>query len=204
MPKHFSDDEREKIINQLHMVGFDQFTTKGLRAVRIDDLCNMVGIAKGSFYLFFKSKEDLFMAIAERRDEIHQENIRKLAESHRGTSKEFVEKLYIYMIEGIETDPLMDVMLRPGEFEYLMRKLPASRIAEHQAGEANFFRHLTPNWIKRGLIANIDGNLINQLTMPIVCVATRRDLLPPTDYQSSLDLLQFLFVAKLARPEEIK
>lgn len=144
------------------------------------------------------------MAIAERRDEVYQEHIRQLAQDHVGTSLEFIEKLYLYMIEGIETDPLMDVMLRPGEFEYLLRKLPASRIAEHQKDEAAFFRELTPSWIKRGLIADIDGNLINELTIPIVCVATRRDVLPPADYQSSLDLLQFLFVAKLALPEGSK
>ncbi len=198
MPKHFTDNEREKIIAQLHKAGFDQFTAKGIRAVRIDDLCQLVGIAKGSFYLFFKSKEDLFMAIAEKRDETYQEKIKQIADDHTGTSREFVGKLFLYLIDGIETDPLMDVMQRPGEFEYLLRKLPQARIVEHQKGEAAFFRNLTPGWVKRGLIADIDGNLINELTLPVVCVATRRDLLPPKDYQSSLEHLQFLFSAKLA------
>lgn len=144
------------------------------------------------------------MAIAEKRDETYQEKVKQIADCHDGTSHEFVEKLFLYLIEGIETDPLMDVMLRPREFEYLLRKLPQARIVEHQNGEATFFRRLTPDWIKRGLIADIDGNLINELTMPLICVATRRDILPPNDYQTSLDHLQFLFTAKLAITEEQK
>ena len=51
------------------------FSRTGVRAARVGDICADVGIAKGSFYAFFASKEDLFMAIADDRDLMHKRDM---------------------------------------------------------------------------------------------------------------------------------
>ena len=201
MPKHFSDSERKKITDQLLKAGFDQFTKLGLRSVRVDDLCSAVGIAKGSFYLFFDSKEDLFMAVAETRDSLYRQKITEMADTHDGSSHDFVSGLYIYMIESMMADPIMEVITRPGEFEYLLRKLPPERIAKHQAQDAAYFQDIAPKWIANGLIGDVDPNLINELLIPVICVITRHDMLPPDQYETALNHLQTLFVRSLAVTE---
>lgn len=202
MPKHFTNEERSVISEQLLKSGFDHFTKFGLRAVRVDDLCRSVGIAKGSFYLFFESKEDLFMAVAEQRDQIYRQKITELADEHNGSSTEFLAKLYIYMIEAMMVDPLMEVITREGEFEHLLRKLPPNRMAEHQKQDEAYFREKGPAWADKGLISEVDPNLINELLIPIICVITRQNLLPPDQYETALNHLQTLFVTSLAVSED--
>jgi len=62
MPK-FSDSERAIIQEQLLTEGEQLFIRHGLKKVTVDDLVNGIGIAKGSFYAFYKSKEHLYMEI---------------------------------------------------------------------------------------------------------------------------------------------
>lgn len=198
MPKHFSETERTQITEQLLNAGFDQFTKSGLRAVRVDDLCRAVGIAKGSFYQFFDSKEDLFMAVAESRDCVYRQKITEMADTHTGTSPNFVAGLYIYMVEAMMADPIMDVVSRPGEFEYLLRKLPPERMAVHQRNDEAYFQDIGPRWIAKGLIRDVNPNLINELLIPVICVITRHETLPPEQFEVALNHLQTLFVSSLA------
>lgn len=51
----------KKIIkrNKLYDAAFDLFTTKGMHETVIDDIVKKAGVAKGTFYLYFKDKYDL-------------------------------------------------------------------------------------------------------------------------------------------------
>lgn len=49
---------------RLLSAGIDAFTRHGYAEVRVDDVCQMAKIAKGSFYRHFSSKEELFFAAA--------------------------------------------------------------------------------------------------------------------------------------------
>lgn len=61
MPKGFTEQERinisEKLITECKL----SWKKYGYKKTSIDDLCKKVGISKGAFYLFFETKESLFM-----------------------------------------------------------------------------------------------------------------------------------------------
>lgn len=63
MPK-FSDREKERIYDKLREEGEQLFVQHGLRKVTVDELSRATGIAKGTFYHFYESKEHLFMDIS--------------------------------------------------------------------------------------------------------------------------------------------
>lgn len=50
--------------NRLLAAGVDAFTKRGYAEVRVDDLCQVAKVAKGSFYRHFASKEELYFAAA--------------------------------------------------------------------------------------------------------------------------------------------
>lgn len=52
-------DRREEIIE----AGIEIFSAKGYYNTHIADIVELVGIAKGTFYLYFKSKKELFVAL---------------------------------------------------------------------------------------------------------------------------------------------
>ncbi len=58
-----TEAEREERMRTIRAAALDVFAAKGFAAARLDDVARAAGVAKGSIYLYFKSKEDLFEAI---------------------------------------------------------------------------------------------------------------------------------------------
>jgi TetR/AcrR family transcriptional regulator len=48
---------------ELLAAALTQFVTKGLAATRIDDVARLAGVSKGTLYLYYASKEELFKAV---------------------------------------------------------------------------------------------------------------------------------------------
>ncbi|MEI3611946.1 TetR/AcrR family transcriptional regulator [Pseudogracilibacillus sp. SO30301A] len=71
-----SPEERKKEILD---VAEELFTTKGYSQTTINDILRKVGIAKGTFYYYFKSKEEVMDAIVERFIEIGVKAAEKIA-----------------------------------------------------------------------------------------------------------------------------
>jgi AcrR family transcriptional regulator len=57
-----SDERKSQILNAAQNV----FTEKGFDEARMDDIAEETGLSKGTLYLYFKSKDDLIMAILDR------------------------------------------------------------------------------------------------------------------------------------------
>ena len=57
-----TDERKSQIINAAEGV----FTKKGFDEARMDDIAEETGLSKGTLYLYFKSKDDLIIAILDR------------------------------------------------------------------------------------------------------------------------------------------
>ena len=64
MPK-IGDEKKQKRIDHILYHALDLFAEKGYSETSIDDIANHAGISKGGIYTYFKSKESIFIAIAE-------------------------------------------------------------------------------------------------------------------------------------------
>ena len=53
---------KEKIIQ----AAVESFAQTGFDRTKMEDIAKRLGLSKGTLYLYFKSKEDLFLAICER------------------------------------------------------------------------------------------------------------------------------------------
>lgn len=58
MPAIFSEGERRELRRRMVDVGWDRLLSGGYRALRVEDVAREVGLAKGTFYHFFPSKDD--------------------------------------------------------------------------------------------------------------------------------------------------
>jgi len=63
MPRAFTAVEKQTIREKLMEAGRACFLRFGLKKTTIEDLTGPAGIAKASFYLFFDSKESLFVEL---------------------------------------------------------------------------------------------------------------------------------------------
>lgn len=53
------DDKKHRIFDAAHVL----FLERGFKKTNVADITNIAGVAVGSFYLYFKSKEDIFLKI---------------------------------------------------------------------------------------------------------------------------------------------
>ena len=58
-----TEAEREERMRSIRAAALDVFAAKGFAAARLDDIAKQAGVAKGTIYLYFASKEDLLEAI---------------------------------------------------------------------------------------------------------------------------------------------
>ncbi len=137
MPRAFTAVEKETIRDKLMEAGRACFLRYGLKKTTIEDLVKPTGIAKASFYLFFHSKEDLYVELFLR--EMPAMIDRLLDASFRSTTdvREALIRLMRAIIHEIETNEMSRILLDdPSE---LQRLADALKYDEILARSAEFF-----------------------------------------------------------------
>jgi len=129
MPRAFTAVEKQTISDKLMEAGRACFLRYGLKKTTIEDLTKPAGIAKASFYLFFHSKEDLYVELFLREMPAMMERL--LDASFRSTSdmREALIRLMRAIIHEIETNEMSRILLDdPSELQRLADALKYDEI----------------------------------------------------------------------------
>lgn len=196
MPKAFDDTERKTIRAAMMTTGLRHFERAGLRAARIDDICRDVGVAKGSFYAFFPSKEELFMAIVEAREEQHRADMFAFISGASGTAAHRAGRFFDLLRDKIEDDPVLNLLLVSHEIPYLVRKLGAERFAASQRQDRDFVAEAARRWNAGGGERISAADLLGLMTITLSLVAQRHQM-TAEQYGPAVALLRELFISRL-------
>ena len=85
------------------------FVEKGFAATRLDDVAARVGVSKGTVYLYFKSKEDLFKAVIRESIVPALEEGEAMAAAHQGDCRSLLQKVLTGWWQLIGGTPLAGV-----------------------------------------------------------------------------------------------
>ena len=117
-----SEERREQILEAATSV----FSERGMHQARMDDIATESGVSKGLLYWYFKSKDEIIVAIAERMFSREMDALSELA-AQDGSAleqmREFVD-LMVYDIERIR--PLLPLLYE--FFSMVMRKRATQEI----------------------------------------------------------------------------
>lgn len=132
MATAFSDNEKELIREKLVEVAQACLSKYGVRKTTVEQIVQMTGIAKGSFYNFYASKEILFFTVLEeyQKSVIDALTSKLHEEEYMGIDK-FTELIY-ELYQNVRKSFIMNI-IQNQEFEYLMRKLPKELIINHHS-----------------------------------------------------------------------
>ena len=98
MPNAFTEDETKRIRKELILAGMRLSKELGIQRMSVEKITAAVGIAKGSFYLFFGSKEDFILEAAEYAGQKSQEMLlSKLNGRTQMSAHEFIEFFDAYL-----------------------------------------------------------------------------------------------------------
>lgn len=97
MPKIYSNEKRQEIRNQLMMVGLELIKQNGFKKMSIQELTKRVGIAQGTFYNFFISKEMLVYELADAYQQSINYKLEKIIQSKGYFERNDLRELYYHM-----------------------------------------------------------------------------------------------------------
>jgi AcrR family transcriptional regulator len=94
------------------------FSENGYREVSVEDITRGAGLGTGSFYSFFKSKEELYSAILDRLEKKGAEEAeRHVAKFNSPMNK--LKALYRFSVLGLKGNPIMrGIITRDGKYTY--------------------------------------------------------------------------------------
>lgn len=131
MPKTFSDSERAYIKNRLMEEAQACLVQFGIRKTTVDELVKRVNIPKGTFYLFYPSKEmlffDVFCAI---QDQIQTDVLRRIDGLRGDITVDTITELLFGLYKQADATFVYS-FAASGELELLARKLPPEVVKEH-------------------------------------------------------------------------
>jgi len=133
MPKSYTENERAIIKTALKQEAMECMRLYGIRKTTVDELVKRVHIPKGTFYLFYESKELLmFDALNDFHDIIQSEILSDIQTviSEDRINVDCLTQLFTRFYIKSENSFLPQLFFN-GELELLMRKLPPEVVASH-------------------------------------------------------------------------
>lgn len=118
MPKIFSEEDRESIRKNLLENGRAMLERKSYKDISVAEIAEESGIAKGTFYNFFGSKEEFFYEVMLL---IRDNNRNELLKAAEAPSKEAIYKV---MYKRYTTTKTVYDYFTPEEMKIIFRRLP--------------------------------------------------------------------------------
>ena len=131
MPKTFSESERAYIRERLKAEAKKCLATYGIRKTTIDELVKRVNIPKGTFYLFYESKERLlFEVIMEFDAEAQSQMLHEVSALPGGPDAETFTEIILRFYKKLD-ESFLPRLMQNGELEYFMRTVPPELARQH-------------------------------------------------------------------------
>lgn len=132
LPKAYSDQEKEYIRKRLKEEAAKCLAQYGIKRTTVDEIVHRVKIPKGTFYLFYQSKEMLlFEVILEQHDLIEEKLWKEISTiAPQDFNAEKLTDIIVGFYQMAGEMPILK-LLNSGEIELLARKLPPQVLEEH-------------------------------------------------------------------------
>jgi AcrR family transcriptional regulator len=174
MPKAFTEQEKELIRTRLLEQGHKQFSAYGLRKTNIEELAEAAGISKGAFYLFYASKEALFMDVVEQVEHRFRQELFAMVDLPGPSPRARLFALLHHAFHRVKTIPLLQ-FLTGNDYELLFRRVPPETFQEHVAHDRAFINELSIRCQNAGIPLRVQPEKMISLLYPLVLTILHED-----------------------------
>lgn len=174
MPKAFTEQEKELIRKRLLEQGYKQFSAYGLRKTNIEELAEASGISKGAFYLFYASKEALFMDVVEQVEQRLRQELFAMVNLPGSSPRARLFALLHHAFDRVKTIPLLQ-FLTGSDYDLLFRRVPPETFQEHVAHDRAFINELINRCQNAGIPIRVRPEQMISLLYPLVLTILHED-----------------------------
>jgi len=194
MPRAFTEHEKELIGKRLLKQGEKLFSAYGLKKTNVEELAQAAGISKGAFYIFYPSKEALFMDVIEEAEIRVRKEILAVIELPGPSPRARLVAVLKKAFEFFEAIPILH-FFTGSDYDLLFRTIPAERLQEHLASDRVFFTELINRCRRSGIPIKAEPHRISGLLYTLVLAILHQDDLLQDHFGGSIDLLMELIAA---------
>ncbi|KRE96450.1 TetR family transcriptional regulator [Paenibacillus sp. Soil766] len=189
MPKKFNEHEKAHIHQKLLEVAKRSFETFGLKKTNVEDLTKACGIAQGSFYLFFKSKEELFYDLLQKEEQSIREKLLNSIASENIISQQGIRLFLLDSYRLMSESPLIRQMYLEGEFEQLVRKLPPDLLENNFTDDQEALMPVVRRWQHAGILRAARPELIVSMLRALILLSLHKKEIGEAIYTDTIELL---------------
>ncbi|QFT89706.1 DNA-binding transcriptional regulator EnvR [Bacillus sp. THAF10] len=187
MVKGFTSKERELIKSKLHEKGKQLFQRYGLKKTTMSQLTKAVGIAQGSFYIFYESKEELYFEILEQEEAQLKWQILQHIESPMNANA--FKNLLMTSVTTVLNNPFIQHSFQQEHMEQIIRKLPADKLEQHIQKDTDDLQPLLLKWQEEGSMEKVSPDVITAAFRSFVLISLHQKEVGEELFQPALELM---------------
>jgi AcrR family transcriptional regulator len=204
MPPAFTAEEKARITRLLLETGEQLFTSQGLRKTSLEELMAPTGVAKSSFYVFFDSKEALYLELMIRQSSEVKRKVIDGALLSTDDSREGLRRFLYATLDELSTNPLWRrLMTHPEEMQAVARKLDPARVTAMDDNPVTALNAFVADRTRAGTLRPAEPAVIIGVLQCVLLVPMFAERLgDPALYPKILDLLVDIVAAGLTPQKE--
>ncbi|GGB40877.1 TetR family transcriptional regulator [Lentibacillus populi] len=201
MSRGFNEYEKQFITNSLIEQGKILFSNFGFQKTSILEITKNVGIAPGTFYKFFNSKEDLYFVILEKEEEKIKEQYANVDIFKENQPKKAIKSILQQMINTIETNPLIRELYFGSNMEVLLKKLSPELLEKHFKNDSNSLLSLIEKWKIEGITLEENPEVIAGVLRSLFVLTLHQKEIGAAVYRETIELFIDLIVDGIIQEE---
>ena len=188
MARSFSESEKLEIRRRIITAAEEMFTLHGYSKTTVAEIAQAAGIGKGTFYLFFASKDEVVWAL---HDSIHASFHRDLQEIMEGVAENPAQGIrrFLQAVFDVFNDPLVVKLQQTGDFDRLVRAMSHDHLEEHRLASVDPLIPLVEFAQSAGLMRSGDARVIAGTIRGVCFVGLHREEIGQELYPQVVQLL---------------
>lgn len=189
---------RQLLRQRILEVASHEFSTRGVRQVKMDDIACVLSISKRTLYEIYDCKEDLLMECIKMQARLEADHMEKYSATHPNVLDNFLE-FYSYKIKKLsETSILffMDLQRYKGVVDWIRQ-----RDAQRQDSRRSFFEEGVRQGYFRG---DVDYQLISEIGNAVMDLIMSKQLYRQRPFIQLFDNLVLTFIRGICTPTGVE
>jgi len=183
MPKVFNENDKNLIRENLIKFGLEALESNGYKAASVEKIANQAGIAKGTFYNFFQSKEQFFYEVMLSIRDKNRNDFYEFLSTNSKIDKESMKK---FLFERYANKKNIYHYFTSDEFNIIFRKT-TDRLSLTNIDSINFSDKLLAG------IPNVNSRLNNEVVVNVINIIGRfaadKDLVSVESREETIEIL---------------
>src|SRR5690625_67293 len=199
MSRGFNDNEKQLITNALIEQGRVLFSKYGFQKTSIVEITKNVGIAQGTFYNFFNSKEELYFVILEMEEEKIKEQLAHTDIFKDNEPKQAIKQTIRKLINTVESNPLIRELYFGSNMKNMLKKIPPETLEKHFKNDTASLVPLIEKWKSEGVTLTENPEIITGVLRSLFLLTLHEKEIGVTIYEKTINLLIDLIVDGLVK-----